>query len=1268
MTETRNWRQITQTLADDLHTDVGPLPLPKRPCYQFEKDDIVWKTMNKFVQETFYKRSINFAKKKPSFLRNHLTGSDIRVSKENDFTIGMLGSTFADLGHCLAYKLADTYVVPLMLDLDCYNCKRGNCSSNLRPEIAPFVHDEIVNYVRKTLNNDNVNCAIFKSSSRCNLHIYFNVSVSIVVMELIRKRLRNHLDVKITDKFHVDDVTMLDLPYSTKDGLSVYRLFYATKGFDYAKMSCLPSESQFYDVSLKLSVDDMHDSHVTLGRFKTIHVSTWNDDVEHNKHVLTPLVFKPTLVRLEPPLVTSMKFVGVKDFISDFSLMTQYFSRENEDENQPSAVNTYDFSEDELKILKQLKAFNEVLAKKVFVDARVYENSVSNVLRFITFSHSNYAFYVVSSIIMYIYSFNTVPEIEDCKELVVKILKNAIRNSGHSKNDSVMHTLNCIEKFKCMKSLSVVFENHDAWLRHLIQLAKLDMFGNDISLNEKKVQFITTQFKLYETLEMLYDDLVELCSMLLPIIKVEHGLNKIHYYVDVGVYVPMSMQQFFSVSTVQIQSVERILRKLLLGLKESNQVSDAIYDKVKLKDVWLKYFESLTLENPPFNFYDYFISTDLGVFNTLTGLYMAHTPLLYMSTQKSYCIVPHVPTTNLSMHELNRYLLQESQTMLYSNILDILLNHQNFIFYGSIMIPGLLSLPETLFDKKQERDIQLLLYKKIMCDDDMNSEKMLYLVEPLFIAFQMNMEQVLNFSELIKDNIVANGEFTRDDLRQFHESKVQKHHTYEFVQNTNIPLHDQLAEEMPHVFKPKFFALAVIMTVFERVRNDGMCQHYVGNKYTPLELSNLHMFYNAKGKCSASMRSNECLVRVVEYLCNNEVPESLIALIKTLSASLRRNNVFIKDFLNAFAMIYNHTSKRKKMILLLGSPNSGKSTFQNMLMDMHGRSAFSISSVVQAEGQAPSPEVINALSKHVFSVIELKAMTAATLKSMVSGDITHKRYLHQNDMLQLRPLSIAIAAANNLPNIYQADEAVRDRLAPFKFTKFFVDESQIETVIDDNVLLGEVSMCMVSTTHFQIADLAKEFSNLLYEFYQTHRDAYGLMAPHTSSNNTMSQKLLSQILTKNNIVYYILNASGIKFDPNLSITYEALEEAVKEQIELYKTKVTTKRSYDWRAFKNEVSFLFQHKEFSDKTGINGFGLPLAGGRQQRDDDSIVLETCIKRAPGESISIQVLKSYLFYQKNLPYNKLSIVISNAKTKYANYYDTNGDCIKDHILNHD
>nr|WOZ57666.1 helicase [Menippe mercenaria nudivirus] len=1268
----RDWNAIvTNHLAEQVQHQT-PLaaqqqpqpPAAKRQCYNFDRNDIVAKRTNTFIHSHLQDKSMNIATDKSFYLRNHITNKDVRVCRNHDLTIGRLETEFLKTGHCIAYKITEAYVTNLMLDFDCYKCKASNCDAEMEYEMLAIVHDELLERVRNMLQCQNVQCVIFKRPSACSLHVYFDVSVSIVVIELMRKRLMTELSENITHKYLIDDISMLDLPFSTKNGHSIYLPVYHTNNFDFKKMSCLPFD-QFYDVDLKLNVDEVLHSYVTLGKFKSIHSTGWNDDVEHIKYLLTPLNFNPKLNKTDNMLARTIKIGHIKHFSSDYNILHEYFTSKDsvvlEEQFSPS-----EFTENETKVLKQLKKLDVIVAKKVY---KVTTNgeSLKHIVKFITTHDGDYSFYVVCSLIVYIASLNTSSmEIEmSLKKTVIKILRLLFMNNGTTKNELIIHSLNCIDKFDCMQNMNEAFHDFNKWFKYLFQIAIMNEFKCK-SKTDKYLRFITTRLKVYENVDAVYVDLVELLSMLMPVILMEHEGVKVHYYIDVGIYVSVAMEKFFSNSSIQVQNIDHILKKTLQLLRENDQITSETLDKIKIKDVWYKYLYQLPVTHPKFNFYDYFISTEIGVFNTLTGLYMAHTPLIFMNTQKKYCVTPHVVINNMSLQEINSHIMNENQSRMYYDILNILLNEQQKIFYGAVMIPGLLTMRDVLFHEQQEQDMCSLIYRMIINDDDVVNEKLLYFIEPVICKYNLDIASILNLSDVIVENIQMYGIYNREDVSNVYKQKTRHFEQYQFMQKHDMTLYDQLSDERPANFKPKFFTLAVVLMVFEITMQDNSNNQYLQDFVSKrvavpqITVPEYHMFKDV-AKYSLSLKSFDNMKRVVEYLTCTTVPSALLNLVRTISTMLNRDIVSIKDFFSAFSLIYNHTSKRKKLVLLIGSPNSGKSTYQNMLMEMHGKSSFSMTSVVQGDGHGPTPEMITALGRYCFSVVELKSMNISSLKSIISGnDATHRRFLFQNTMNEVKPLSFAIAASNAIPIIHHADEAVRDRLAPFLIGVTFVDRDNIDNIIDDNTLLGEVGNFMVSTTQFQIQPISKEFSNLIYEYFQQNRDDFGLMQCKLSNDNHQSHDLINQILIKNNIIYYILDASGIKFGSNYSITYTQLEEEVTPQIELYKRTRTTK-PYDFRIFKKELTLLLKSKEFPDKSGIRGIGLPNA----KADETQVIANALLVKNPTGEVKLMKIRATLYHKMKLSIDKINSIMEKVRIKYASNLDDDRSCIKGYVL---
>lgn len=1264
-TNKRNWNDIANQYADVLagahNANAHPknTNAAKKSCYNIGKNDIVVKTMNRYLHAKFYNSNVK-GNKKSYYIRNHVTGKDIRVCQDHDFSIGSLEDTFNDVGHCLAYKIYDSYVTKVMFDLDCYLCKNNSCNNTVEYEIVQLIHDAILKCVKDELKSSGAQCVVFKKPSCCNLHIYFNVSVSLCVLELLRKRLQSSLDEDITNKYNIDNVYMLDLPFSTKDGNSIYKFIYQTPGANYKKFSCFPVDSSFYDIGYKLSVDEVYDSHVTLGSFKTTHTSEWNDDVDYVKYLLTPIEFKPRLVKHENSLITNIKISNIKNFQTSYVLLEHYFKPLEDNASQVFIDESYleELNSREKKMYKNIVDLGSTLGKKIYHGVC----NMYNVFRFIMMNDGNYAFYVICAMIFHFHKVNPTMSLQDCKVLTLRVLNAVIEK----KNEVLVHILQCFDQYDCISNLEPVFVDSDKWFSYLISVAKMETFS-DCKIHEKQMRLITMQLKIYESMDAVHAELVDLCKMLLPIVKIEHAYGKVYYYINEGVYISITMDKFFNSHTPSVQVVEKLMKDTLQVFVSNNQLSPDLAGKVVLKDVWMRYLTCLPVKNPSFNFYNYFISTECGVFNTITGLYMAHTPMLYMNTQKSYCRVPMKVLTNfkdLSMIELNSHIMKEDQDQLYSNVLDVLLSEQKKLFYGSIMIPGLLKLRDTLFEPEQEDNVLNLIFETIIEDENEDNEKLLYFTEPLINLYGLNVSVLLQLSTVIQKNISDLGVFTRESvLRYCQVNSIKFKSSTEFVQSDHLTLFDQLTKEHVTQFKAKFFTLAIVLCVFEsaHLMNRKFSDVFSLNVKDQVKISKYHMFHDI-AQYSLSMYSDDNTRRVLEYLINNDsMPKTLLNFVSTVSTMMNYNSTTINDFLLTFSMIYNHNSKRKKLALLIGSPNSGKSTYQIMLSDIHGRSNCSVTSFFQSESQGPAPEIVNALTKYYFSISEFRSMTAATMKSLISGDITHKRLCHQNDMIELKPLPFAVAAANVLPSVFQADEAIRDRLAPFLFKNIFLDEKLLRRQMDDNTLLACVSNYMVTTTNFQVFGISKEFSNVLYEYYRNHRDKYGLLQATISKNNANSQLLISQILIKNNIIYSMLYISGVVFDDDLFITYEELQEILTSEIEKY-NETTKHKRYNWNVVKNELSLLFKHKETADESGIRGMGLK----NSNLDYKSVVnFSEFIVKEEGKSVTWTYIKSYLFHVKKFKFDHIRNLFEIFKLKYKGYWNDSTSELKDHRL---
>ncbi|UHB41828.1 helicase [Macrobrachium rosenbergii nudivirus] len=1258
----RNWDETAKILDTFLAKTNNATQNKKQKTnkptpYKFNNYNIILKRMDNFLKNEIVNE--NETTIKCYHLRNNISGKDIRINLNNALTIGMLKRTFSqDGGHCFAFNFMKTYSTQLMFDLDCRKCKEGTCTAELETEmIDKLIFSDVCYFLETELQLQDVRNkgVVFKKDNCCNLHIYFDISVSIILFELLRKKLPNHLSELVLDQYLIDNITCLDLPYSSKDGINIYKEIIFPDGFE--SISCLPN-IEFYDVKLNMSINQLYNNCINLGSF-TIRETNWqNDETVTVKHIYIEEDSAIIKVKNVNNLLVNIK-LSKTTFNTPYTLLKSYMQVTNENMmNHLTNVEIYQVTKNiNDKIYTCLQELGNQVLKYVF-KLEYVDRSISYLLSFITVNECSNLFYGLCVIILYCYKFSENIDLESCKKEVLKILL-SIHKRNESDNKILEHIVYQFDKYNCMVFLESTFTNTNEWLSYFTYLYKLSTLNDmNISENEKWMKLIILQLKKYDTLDSLLYDLVEYCKLTFPLKKLNS--SKKYFYYKNGQYEVITEDKFLSRNDILTQTVELRIKTLITELANSSQINEELIDKPEkiIKIVWLKYLDSLNGTDIKFNVYDYFICTEYGIFNTITGLYMEYTPLLFFTTAKQYCTVPIIIKNlepEITISKLNRYLMFQLQSQLYNNVLTFLFEEQFKLFYCTIMIPGLMTLDSCFYSEKQEHKICMELYKYIIHDKSDVNMKLLYFTECIIAKYKLNVNTLLELGGLIGKN----SKFSRKHIHSHCQFENYTKKTVKpFVQEKDITLYDQLLKVTS--FNPKTFALAAIIACFELTAFDKCLTEYFDftvDKSITLSVNNIFYDYETQ---NFSIKTYENTKRLMFYMLPQDeyISDELITLVYTISGMLNFNEVLIKDFVACFSMIYNHNADRKKLILLLGCPKSGKSTFQKIMLEIHGKSVHSINNLVQSNNVGPAPEFINMLSNYLFNISELQAINANTIKALIGSDAVHKRLLFQNEMQMLKPIAFSVGASNKIPHIHGADEAVRDRLAPFPFKKVLDEPKNIEEGINDNALISYLlHENLIANMQLNLKKLSKDFSNLLYEFYSTHVNDENKLNLELNSQNTVTNKLIQRILEKNNIIYELIHKSRLELKGETFMSFATLEAKIEPSIALINKQ--RNKTYTWDYIKNEMIIMFKHLE--EENGLRGI-------RDINHSFNTLSVDILTYSKNSSVSESEILKYMYHIKKIEVKELKTNLKELLIHYKIFHDANNKCIKDHVLNHE
>lgn len=1231
------------------------------------RDSLASKKMNNFIKQFVYPDNKN---QNNYFLNNNITSKFYKCSSKIQLNIGHFQQNFESYGHSLSFNFKFSYVVPLMFDFDCKLCKTNKCTESLTKEITQeIIFLEICEIISKILQisvaDVENNCIFFKKENSCNLHIYLNFSVSLILYDIIRTTIEANISADVTEKFMIDDITSLDLPYSTKDAENIYQPYiYLNKSF--ASFVVTPT-LQFYDVPLTIALHEDLSAYMTLGTFNSAHKTTeWYDNASNNYYLITPLTTIAKKCTQINKNIQNIKIVNSK-FATNINLLNVYFNDVYENTSDLiildcTVLDKLGCTDYEKCIQKTLLLLSEKIAKLTFQEKTISQNSkFSYLLKFLLLDNCNFAFYSILTIISYVIKMNNYHQINNNihKVAVLDILQLIIQlHDNPSHVEFIDRMIHVLYSFDIFAHLENIFKYPEKWLSEISNIVQVQKYSSTL-------EYLSSHITVYENIDDLKNILLVLCKLDMPMLKLTES-GEIFYYYTNGLYVEVKENTLLTNNKLKIKSVYSNMNKFIIKLFKENQISEEFYNKIQssdkfYKEVWIEYLQNVQCEQFTFNMYDYFILTDIGIFNTLTGMYMNNIPLIYMNTKKSYCTLPN-NYSDMPMHVINRYICDSYQNT--DIALSTICSKQTALFYLTVMLPGLLTLDTAMYTDNSENEILEKLLNIITNDDELCNETNIYYILPVIIHYKLDVTKIIQISELLKSNFINNGDYTINDIlatekhNKAYQTILSSKYTYENctsieIFNATIKLH------FDDKFVPKLFTFAVILIIID-LCNNNYFESIIFNEPVTLKSSELPNIYSDSFNLvpfNAQDYSSDTTInfkRALSILLPNQyISNERLNIFLSFSAAFQYNSYCLDDFFTFASLIYHPNNERKKLLLLIGSPSCGKTTIQNFFHNMHINSMFSIESIVQNNNNGPAPELIQVHSSYLFNIVELKYISSEVLKTITGGDVVHKRKLHQNEYKELKPLAFTIAASNTIPIISGADEAIRDRLIPFMMKcKYVTSLNDYE----DNALLLNLRNIIMKPSTFNADKISKDLSNLLYSQYCNKRNQYGLVVPLIHNKNSNSKKILLHCLCNNNYIYDILQKANIVFEKNLTITFIELERLLEKEIQKYNEEKSPKKKLTWYNIKNIMSTLFVNYSLYDNSGFSGFGLKI--------DNNLEPTEHIQFCASEKIKCIKIKKYLL-TKSYTKDIILSILNEMKEKYASYYDKVFDGFIQHKL---
>lgn len=204
-----------------------------------------------------------------------------------------------------------------------------------------------------------------------------------------------------------------------------------------------------------------------------------------------------------------------------------------------------------------------------------------------------------------------------------------------------------------------------------------------------------------------------------------------------------------------------------------------------------------------------------------------------------------------------------------------------------------------------------------------------------------------------------------------------------------------------------------------------------------------------------------------------------------------------KDLQHTAQVVLGHCiiggNPQKKMIVLKGKPNTGKSMMVNSIEAALGDYAQSVGQTI-FQNHKLNPVLANAINKRIIVCSEFDEedkLSASTIKRLTGAtDKVQAELKGSNQTIEGTPQFVPILATNSVPSISGADKALQDRLyvIPFNVTPDHIDKQKamtLQNVCGPAVLAWlvegyqEYSLTHTLPEHISIIRETKEFGSQL---------------------------------------------------------------------------------------------------------------------------------------------------------------------------------------------
>lgn len=1008
-------------------------------------------------------------------LFNAISNESVILSSPYPFSIGNLERYFGETGHAYSIQHTDNYAIPLALDIDCILCKKRICQvSAFDIEPCNRMVDVVLSLLKRNISNSHnidFNYAIFKRNQTCSFHIYFSVSVSLFVQQAIYCELNNKLPVIDIQKYKIDKVTNMPLPYSAKKDFDLYIPVSRNENhINFPVTFTVP----FIDYQYRVSDQSSIEGKTVLLFQKPIITKEEASFLDSNSTLLQVATVKSRVtVDIHSNFVLNssnpMEFVKLRQLnfkVVPFnnSVAEHYFS------NYFQKQKNYKYLDFETSIVDSLRricngdlqiVLGHFLKLMTFICKLHFPVKLTTEIE-INDNISTYAelFHVIN----YLFSYQQYSYLIYCiistthrlsincfdipREIVAKNLITILKifiPSNSKECIAIFKNLNNTEWYSNANEELFNIESSKI-LFHIAHMASHSYSETKSNLRTHQYIFLVNLFSPSKPKDLI-KILIYFYTHLKPIVNID---DQLHFFKD-GLFYP-----------IKKKTLDEDIKQKIKDLQSFTNIDT---ESLNLEiNFIIEQTEKCAIKKKP-NTSQLLINTEIGYFFSALGVYQQSIPFFYFTTQRKY--VSNTTSSTIDkrvlIHECNQYFLTRYKSI--NSMFKILCRDSKRFLLLDTIIPSLLRMDKDAFNRSDS--ILFTIWNCIRWQNLKLSDCL-----SIFVKFKIPLSILNFFGEFIKNceiDYTTYDKFVQHSIK-FKDSDFAKLEPCLYEINISGS-DDNMLEDINSIAGNllNFFYIYsfLILDYFDMEMTVGKTyNNLLGENSLVVEHIDAAFLDRISDKFSytksilnidvLSIPINnylalETLLEKDEQIIFEHIEPGLLDICRNLLFSLEYNGPEFRDLIFSMTNILQPGSFRRKLIVLYGSTGSGKSYFSNLLSKSCDTSTHSLtSSLSSKDGNSGSnPQLISMSKAYFVEIAELKSLDDALVKCITGGDSVNKRLLHSNACYRMHFFGFYLCTTNQFPTAKNIDPALEDRIEFFNIRNKYVRK---ETCIIHNSL------------------------------------------------------------------------------------------------------------------------------------------------------------------------------------------------------------------------